>query len=49
MYDQFVPKVNGIESKNPSTIGLVNKSQYETNKQNLVNRDWTCWLKSTRH
>ena len=38
MYDQLVTKVNDLEVKIPSTTALINKSQYDTNKQNLKKR-----------
>ena len=35
MYDELVTKVNAVDTKIPTTIGLVNKTQYNSNKQDL--------------
>ena len=35
VYDKLVTKVNGIDTKIPTTSGLVNKTQYVLNKQDL--------------
>ena len=35
VYDKLVTKVNGIDTKIPTNSGLVNKTQYVLNKQDL--------------
>ena len=35
MYDELVTKVNAIDTKIPSTNGLVTKKQYDSDKQGL--------------
>ena len=35
MYDELVTKGNAVDTKIPTTIGLVNKTQYNSNKQDL--------------
>ena len=35
VYDKLVTKVNAVDTKIPTTIGLVNKTQYNSNKQDL--------------
>ena len=35
VYDKLVTKVNGIDTKIPTTSGLVNKTQHVLNKQDL--------------
>ena len=38
LYDQLLTKVNGIEGKISNTNWLINKSQYETDKENLLKK-----------
>lgn len=35
MYELLITKVNGVDSKNPSSTEFINKSLYEK-------KDWTC-------
>ena len=43
VYDKLVLKVSAIDTKIPSTSGLVSKTQCESHKQ----EDWRCWQKVT--
>ena len=38
LYDQLLTNVNGIEGKISNTNWLINKSQYETDKENLLKK-----------
>lgn len=38
MHNQLVTKVNNIEENISATTGLINKSQYDTDTQNLEKR-----------
>lgn len=39
MFGQVVTKVIGIEAKLPSTIGLLDKPQFDNDKQNMRKQD----------
>ena len=48
-FNTLKTKVNNFDKKIPDATTLIHINQYNTYKQNLEKKNWSCWLNNTRY